>query len=289
MPVGLWRLLVSGVLCVGVVGCGTEPTDDAAATPDSLASASQTSNAIPEGAEPVLTVGQFDWFHPALWLPRDLHRVVLYPDGTLIRIEIPTSTRLAMFTTSLPPEIVAALLELADRAGLGDGVALPAEPSPHEVVDGGWTIVTRRSDRGIGQVIADQLGTEGIPAASERRTALAELLQLIPMRDESWLEVPIERWAIQSGPPLRELTSTAWPWPDLDPDNLVWTVDDAGLRCAIVTDPDWPFTANEGPSQEPTTLLYRRPLLPHEVTCDVVLAWRDALALGLELTVAPTP
>jgi len=282
--------LVSGVLCVGVVGCGTEPTDDAAATPDSLVFATHTSSAIPEGAEPVLTVGQFDWFHPAIWLPLDLHRIVLYPDGTLIRIEVPTRTRLAMFATSLPPETVVALLALADRAGLGDGVALPAEPSPDEIVDGGWTIVTRRSDQGIGQVIADQLGTEGIPSASERRTALAELLQLLPRRDGSWREIPIERWAIQSGPPLRDLASTAWPWPELDPDTLTWTIDDAGRRCAIVTDPDWPY-GDEGPSssQEPRTVLYRRPLLPHEVTCDVVLAWGDALALGLELTDAPTP
>ena len=183
-------------------------------------------------------------------------------------------------------------LDAADRAGLGDGTVLPVEPSPDEVMDGGWTIVTRRSDQGVGQVIADQLGTEGLPAASQRRADLAELVGQIPLPEVgSWHEVPIDRWAVESAQPLEQLASVEWPWPELDPNGLKWEFNKAGVRCAIVTvaDGNWPYAYEEAMnlSGALTSGIFRRPLLPHESSCDDVFAWRDALGLGSKMILTP--
>lgn len=266
-----WVAFIVSVSLVAAAGCSS----DAPQSTPSVTERAEALSLIPDGP-PVLTVGSFDWNHPAIRLPTDFHTTVLYGDGTLIRFFLQTRTRMAYATTSIPTEQVEAILRLADAAGLGDGVALPNEPSPVEVVDGGWTVITRRSANGTGRVIVDQLGSDN-DQSSDRRTTLAELVSALPLGDvDTWPTMQIERWAVESAGPLPDLATDSWPWPDLDPGTLDWKFNDAGVRCAIVTRPDWEFTSDEA-----ATLagVFRRPLLPSERSCDDVFSWRATLAV----------
>lgn len=229
----------------------------------------------------MLTVGSFDWNHPAIRLPTDFHATVLYGDGTLIQFFLQTRTRMAYATTSIPVAQVEAILSMADATGLGDGMALPSEPSPVEVVDGGWTVITRRSANGTGRVIVDQLGSDN-DQSSDRRTTLAALVSALPLGDvDTWPKVQIERWAIESAGPLPTIATDSWPWPDLDPGALDWSFNDAGVRCAIVTRLNWEYTSDEAAT---IAAIFRRPLLPSERSCDDVFSWRTALDLHQDLT-----
>lgn len=290
MSVGRWGLSLLG-LVVLASGCRTD--SDGSSSTNTSASGQPTKSSlspIPEGDQPLLTIGIFDWNHPAIWLPRDLHQIVLYPDGTLTRIETQTPTRLTLYSTTLSAMQVDALLAAADRAGLGDGMVLPPEPSPHEVVDGAWTIFTRRSEQGVGQVLVDQVGEEDGQASNSRRSALAELLGMVPKRDEgAWQESPIERWVIESAQPLPDLTAVEWPWPDLDSSGLAWEYNPSGVRCAIVTMPHWEYTYEEASNYSGAlgSGIFRRPLLPGESACDDVFAWRAVLGFDDGMLVAP--
>lgn len=276
------------VVAVGISGCG----GDASSTGDTVGGTSvltMPQPSVPSGTAPVLTVGQFDWSHPANWVPRDLHDIALYADGTLVRVDAYSPNSVSLIETTLPAEQVEEILRAADAAGLGTATALPTEPSPSEIIDGGWTIVTRRIDSGIGTVIADQLCTDRDAPGSPRREQLCELLDLIPRRNQGgWREVPIQTWAVESAGPLPDLSSVPWPWSDLDAASLEWDFNDAGVRCAIVTDPDWPYTPDEL-SNYPALLdgVFRRPLLPHESTCTDVFSWRTTLAMTEAMTLWP--
>ena len=244
---------------------------------------------VPSGSGPVLTVGQFDWFHPVNWLPRDLHSFALYPDGTLIFVDGSTTNNVSLIETSLTTAQVEEILRVADSAGLGNATALPTEQSPREMMDGGWTIVTRRSEGGIGTVITDQLCSDQDTPGSPRRSELCALIRLLPARGEDeWQDVPIERWAIESAQPLPDLASTVWPWPDVMPDDLSWQFNDEGVRCAIVNDPDWPYEPEETSNYPALTDgIFRRPLLPHESTCTEVFAWRTTLGMNDAMRLSP--
>lgn len=125
MPAGRWRVSLLGVMALAS-GCATDAGRPSST--DTVASVQPAPTAvrpIPDGDQPLPTIGMFDWNHPAMWLPRDLHRIVLYPDGTLIRVESPKPLRLALYTTTLNATEVDELLAAADDAGLGDGVVLP--------------------------------------------------------------------------------------------------------------------------------------------------------------------
>lgn len=283
---GVWLLgLVVLTSACEAGSVGSSSNDIAAAGRHSESSLSP----IPGGDQALLTIGMFGWDHPAIWLPRDLHTIVLYPDGTLTRIETRTSTSLAMYSTTLSAMQVDGLLAAADRAGLGDGLVLPTEPSPHEVIDGGWTVFTRRSDHGVGRVLVDQVGAEDGKASNARRGTLAELVGMVPQRDEGvWQETPIERWVVESAQPLTDLTAVDWPWPEVDSSGLAWEYNSAGVRCTIVTKPNWEYTYEEASNNSGalTSGMFRRPLLPGESGCDDVFAWREVLGFADSMFVA---
>jgi hypothetical protein len=115
------------------------------------------------------------------------------------------------------------------------------------------------------------------------------LSELLPGTDVStWQTVPIERWAIESASPLDDLSTVPWPWPDIDPAGLDWQISDSGIRCAVIEDDDWPYPESEAYDfQALTSGIFRRPLLPHETTCDDVFSWRTALDMANSMFIKP--
>ena len=149
-------------------------------------------------------------------------------------------------------------------------------------------VFTRRSDHGVGRVLVDQVGEDG-PASNSRRGTLAELVGMVPRRDEGvWQEIPIERWVVESAQPLTDLTAVDWPWPEVDSSGLVWEYNSAGVRCTIVSKPNWEYTYEEASNHwgALTSGMFRRPLLPAESGCDDVFAWREVLGLADSMFVA---
>jgi hypothetical protein len=95
--------------------------------------------------------------------------------------------------------------------------------------------------------------------------------------------VPFERWAIVSVPVEDDEPDdppSVWSGPDLD--TLDWEPIDGDAKCAIVDIDDWPISRAE---REDWSLVLderqvtRRPLLPHESTCQDVADMRALLGL----------
>jgi hypothetical protein len=263
------------------------------ATNPTLATGGPVSSAeaplVPSGNAPVLTTGMFAWSAPQNWLPRDLPSVAVYPDGTVIRVDDTTQGSVSLVEMSFTPAEVEEILRVADSAGLGSATALPSEPSPIAIEDGGWSIITRRSDAGVGTAIVDQPCVDRDAPASERRGRLCALVGLVGVAYErEGRTLPIERWVIESAGPLPDLASTPWPWSDLDPNSLQREFNAGGVRCAIVDGTYPPYTYEES-SNGPALIdgIFRRPLLPHESTCADVFAWRAALGMETAMYISP--
>ena len=237
-----------------------------------------TPTSIAADPRPVLTISGFAWNHPTFWWPRDLDQFAAYPSGALVSFEYTADQRLSMRSSTVDIETLNAWLDLADAAGLTTVGQLPAEQSPVGIIDGGYDVVTRRTAVGVGVIAIDQ--PEFTDAgATRRRGLLTQLIgEALGASRQSSTTVPVERWAIESAGPLASVDEHTWPWPDVDPSALSWSFNDAGVRCAIVVDDDWPYSVDE--ANDYTALVsgvFRRPLLPHELTCQDVFERREEL------------
>lgn len=296
---GVWLVAIVMLLAACDAGESVPTGTDSSAAEPPLASATSPQTSLPSSTStvptappfdrsdphPVLTIGQFAWAIPEIWLTRDVHTLAVYPSGNVVRLSYQDG-RWTLLSTHVADAQVEAWVSLVDQAGLSAPGALPAEPSPSEIVDGSYHVFTRRVDEGIAFIAVDQTCVEGDVG---RRALMCELLHSIPQPHlGAWSEVPVERWAIQSHRPLPSLEPGEWPWSHLHPATLEWEFNDAGLQCAIVTDADWPYSWDEAmgyPDREAN--VFRRPLLPHEQTCADVFEWRSALEVDAHPRLSP--
>ena len=285
-PVGL--AVATSILLASCTGQST--VDSTRVKPEStwepVSTGPRESSLDEDDPRPLLTIGEFAWSVTDIWLPRDVHTVVVYPDGRIIRLSFLDGANMRMFTAKASAGDVGAWMSLTDEAGLDAPGVLPAESSPLQVVDGGYAVVTRRSNDGLARIAVDQACVGG---GVGRRDVVCRLLMSMPPLDEAeWTEVVIDRWAIESARPLPSLDSIDWPWPDLDPASLSWDFNDAGVRCVVIDDTDWPYGSSE--TQDYLSLdegVFRRPLLPHERSCVDVFDWRSALGYDTNIPLRP--
>ena len=277
-------VVVSIASCDGI-GDSTAPTTSMPAL-----TASTTTLFDPHDSQPIITVGSFAWFIPDLMWARDLHRLVVYPSGEVLRYEFDATQRITVQRWSVPAGEVEGWVRLADSAGLADQGVDAAESDTSGMIDGGYAIVTRRLEEGFGLVAIDQPAPVDEGDVTARRQQLSDLIEQVYLSTPpDAVADPVGRWAIESARPMADLDPTMWPWPDVDPAGLVWSFNGEGVRCTTFEVGDWPYSESEMYDMNSLTDgIFRRPLLPHETSCADVFAWRDALGYSAAIPFVPT-
>ena len=286
MRLGLAWCLVATVVGCASVDDGTRSASTSEVTAKVLAAVN------PDDPRPVLTMGFWTYGPADYWRPKDLADVYIYPDGTVIRVALDgtdnTEARSLHFETlAIDSDQLLGLVSLADAAGLTGGGLQPMVPLPDgvQIQDGGAAVFTaRHGDEQTARTV-DQLSTDYSYTVGARIPFGHLLAALSPLccepRDDMTVQ-PFTRWAIVSAPGTgySPYPEQEWTGPNLD--DLAWVDIGDDAKCAIVDRPDWPLTLNERRVPELVfgdRLITRRPLLPHEHTCDDVAAVRQLLAL----------
>jgi hypothetical protein len=248
---------------------------------------------------PVLTYGSYAYGMADYFPPVDQQTLYVYPDGTMIRIDIAgpvmtTPQPLRATTFHVDDAELRRLLRLADATGLdgtGPGGMEPqvSLPAGAQVMDGGYALFTRRSGDTFTARFVDQLGASPEYDGAAPRSAFAALHDALwkhMLSDTPTDHVPLTRWAIvaRDGSATAPQQGQAWTGPTLA--SLTWTdistAEHPSTRCSIITKASWPIAPGEEssvPLVVDGAVVSRRPLLPHEHTCADVAATRALLHL----------
>jgi hypothetical protein len=227
--------------------------------------------------------------------PVDLPQFSVYPDGRVIGVVIgSSSTQYTAYDLQLAPSDFEQLVESAAAVGLEGGRLQPEVPLPDGIAieDGfDYYFAVRSNGEVTARVVEEPFenvvdGDENVPDRVGYGDFFRALLPLFEDLNEATLEsrtpIPLRRWAIVSAPLGRDDerdTDQAWTGPDLN--DVEWEPIAGGAVCVIVEDPEWPLDrADEvAPVVIDNRLVSRRPLLPHEQTCNDVSELRNALEL----------
>lgn len=260
-------------------------------------SATQSSPSSPVSSNadsaPVLTMGFQPVGEAAYYPAADQQDLYVYPDGSALRLRLSGShadneRSLEFEWLRLGPRELEDAKAAARFAGLVGGGAQPTLPVPAGVQVQGGSVArfTARLDdevtvRSVEQLLAST--ASNLEGERAKFRALADILHPVlnglPSETSS-----VDRWVVISTPvPEAEPDDMSTVWTGPEPDELRWTEIGNGARCAIVGVVGWSFQRAE--RQEPRVVLdrrqlSRRPLLPHESTCDDVAEWRELLAIS---------
>ncbi len=305
-------LVVGGVIALAQRDRGqnintptTSPTSATSATSATVAPSTATPSTVrgvtpividPDDPRPILTMGFWSKGPVQFFRPLDHAQFYVYPSGEVLAFRIdgsPGSTSWA-YELELSEDALVDLMTIASDLRLTGGGLQPIVPLPttYSVTDGGDFFFVSHSDGEFTARVVEQLSEVGRDGDSSvpGRIGYTELLQqFLPLFeqlndavDRGGGTVPLDQWAIVSSPLKFEAerdSDAPWTGPDLD--QLPWQPIGAESLCTIVEDDDWPL----GEADRRHTLVIdgrfitRRPLLPHESTCDDVAELRIVLGL----------
>lgn len=284
------RLRMALTVAAPLVSCSSTDTSSSTTNEPSVQSTSANPRLDPTDPRPVLTLGFWAYGPVEYWRSQDLADIYLYPDGRVIRVTLDgvSDTRALQFhALTIDQTDLERLMSLADAAGLTGGGLQPMVSLPEnvQVEDGGAAMFTSRDGNVVTARAVDQLSTDGAFAVGVRIAFSNLLAALAPWccqpRDDLTVE-PFTRWAIVSsgGASLVPYPEQEWTGPDSS--TLAWVDVGRDVRCAVIDRADWPLTLSERRVPHlifDGRLVTRRPLLPHELGCDDVAAFRRLLGL----------
>ncbi len=279
---------------------GSDPSTSAT-RPSAPIESSPAFSVDPDDPRPAITYSYLS-FQETFGRPVDLAQFYVYPDGGVIGVTSPEIADPFYSAYELSSAEFDQLLSFVADVDLTGGGLQPEVPLPDgvDVVDGGNGVFVSRIN---GQLTARIIEQPSEVAFSEDNTVPDRLeylefsraflplsAQLRTAVDEDRDSLPLDRWAIVSAPlgPRGDSDSDAiWTGPDL---NLVdWHVINGASLCTIVVDASWPldppYAGNSMVIDQRTVT--RRPLLPHESTCDDIAEKRSVLELDDPATPGP--